>query len=58
MKIYFAALAPPDLLKLTGTVLFSYYDLEIRKMRFRNVTFNTIIDENKEIKITGSSGNS
>lgn len=46
MKIYIAAMWPPNLLDIKNEVLLSYYDLAISTIPFRNDTFKRI----KELK--------
>ena len=58
MKIYMAAVAPPELLKMTKSILLSYYELCVTKIPFRKATFKLIKYGNQQKRIRKSTGES
>jgi hypothetical protein len=58
MKIYLAALWPPNHLKIANKVLLSYYDINISSIPFRKETFKIIQNANKQNEITKGIRNS
>ena len=59
MKIYSAAIHPPDLLNISNKALLSFYDIYISTIPFRKETFNYIkTHANKQRRIKKSPGNS